>query len=93
MGANERRLYSQASKVMTKPKPFTPLRFDGYLLRFHLASDWSRNSKQILWPFATFHFMTNFNVTGHNDDVECFNDFDNSFLCARVQFFPTTMDF
>ena len=46
-----------------------------------------------LWPFAAFQFMTNFNVTGHNGDVECFSDFDNNILCARVQVFRNTMDF
>ena len=50
-----------------------------------------------LWPFqlvvAAFQFMTNFNVTGHNGDVECFSDFDNSILCAQVQVFGNTMDF
>jgi len=36
-----------------------------------------------LWPFVEFQFMTNFNVTGYDGDVEC----------ARVQVFRNSMNF
>ena len=35
--------------------------------------------------------MTNFNVTGHNGDVECFSDFDNNILCAETMKQTETM--
>lgn len=55
---------------------------------------WLRNLTKIgCGPLLHFNFMTNFNVTGNNGEVECLSDFDNSILCAWVQIFRNTMDF
>ena len=47
--------------VRWKKKPahcFESSRFGGYLLRFHLASDWSRNNKKIPEIFSGVHSFT-----------------------------------
>ena len=46
-----------------------------------------------LWSFVALQFMTIFNVTGYDGDVECFSDFDNSILCSRIQVFRNPMNF
>ena len=46
-----------------------------------------------LWPFVPFQFLTNFNVTRYDGDIECFSDFDNSIFCASVQVFWNAMKF
>lgn len=50
-------------------------------------------TKHWLYPFVSFQFMTNLNVTGYDGDVECFSDFDNSILCAQVQVFRNSVNF
>ena len=51
-------------------------------------------NQSYLYLLVLFECVTNLNVAGYDEDVQNLSDFDNSILCARLQFFfQNSMDF